>query len=307
MKLAPLPADEPHRLAALKRYDILDTEPEVAYDEIAVLASQICGTPIAMVCLVDADRQWFKAKVGVSHQGGPRDTSFCAHTILGTQLLVVPDTFADERFADNPLVTSDPCIRFYAGAPLVTPDGAALGTLCTIDHVPHETGGMPLRSARVGLDDLLAEVVSLFAATTAQKAIGISLTPDPAAVVEADPWMLHSTVQNLLSNAIKFTPAGGSVHLSTRVRDHDVELTVADTGIGMSAEQLDKLFHIETWFTTPGTAGETGSGLGLLLCRQLVEKNQGTLTVASQPGRGTTFVLSLPRSLKNSSVGEPFE
>ena len=128
--------DEAGRLAALRRYRILDTEPEQAFDDLALLAAQICGTPIALISLVDADRQWFKARVGVSLAETSRNVAFCAHAITQADLFVVPDALADARFRENPLVLSDPRIRFYVGAPLITPDDHALGTICALDHVP---------------------------------------------------------------------------------------------------------------------------------------------------------------------------
>ena len=130
-----MPIDEPARLAALKRYRILDTEPEQAFDDLTMLASQICGTPIALISLVDDDRQWFKSKVGLSLEQTSRNVAFCAHAIAGHDILVVPNALADDRFRGNPLVTGESHVRFYAGAPLITPDGHALGTLCVIDHV----------------------------------------------------------------------------------------------------------------------------------------------------------------------------
>jgi GAF domain-containing protein len=135
---APIPQDEKKRLKVLWQYEVLDTIPEEVFDDLADLAAQICEAPIALISLVDEKRQWFKAKVGVTVSETSRDSSFCAYAITQGDLFIVPDATLDERFANNPLVTSEPKIRFYAGAPLITPDGHALGTLCVIDKVPRE-------------------------------------------------------------------------------------------------------------------------------------------------------------------------
>lgn len=136
---APMPPDEPVRLAALRQYEVLDTMPEAAFDDLTLLASQICQTPIAMIALVDQDRQWFKSRVGITTAETPREVAFCAHAILKPdEVLEVPDTTLDARFADSSLVTSDPHARFYAGAPLITPEGHAIGALCVIDRAPRQ-------------------------------------------------------------------------------------------------------------------------------------------------------------------------
>ena len=132
----PLRADEQARLSALARYEVLDTPRERDFDEIAVLASEICGTPIAVVNLIGEGRQFFKAEVGLGVRESPLDTSFCGHALLAEDFMMVSDAALDPRFDCNPLVTSSPGLRFYAGALLKTPEGLPIGTLCVLDFVP---------------------------------------------------------------------------------------------------------------------------------------------------------------------------
>lgn len=132
------PSKESARVAALNRYAILDSEPEESFDDLVTLAAHICQTPMAMLSLVDDHRQWFKSKYGVEIKETPKEVSVCAHAIQQGNLFVVPDLTKDERFRDNPLVTGDAHLRFYAGAPLVNEDGFALGTLCVLDKEPRE-------------------------------------------------------------------------------------------------------------------------------------------------------------------------
>ena len=136
MPKAPLPSNEQERLNALRRFELLDTQPESIFDDIVKVVAHICDTPIALISLVDENRQWFKARLGLETTETLRDHAFCAHAILQQQPLVVSDAAADLRFADNPLVLGMPGIRFYVGIPLPTQDGLAVGTLCAIDVKP---------------------------------------------------------------------------------------------------------------------------------------------------------------------------
>jgi GAF domain-containing protein len=135
----PFPPNESERLAALQSYEVLDTTCEAAFDNIAKMAAQLTGCPISLVSLIDSDRQWFKAKIGLDTSQTPREHAFCGHAIdTPSEPFIIPDALQDERFANNPLVQGGPGIRFYAGVPLVNSEGAALGTLCVLDQRPRE-------------------------------------------------------------------------------------------------------------------------------------------------------------------------
>jgi len=149
MNPATVPPNEARRLKVLWQYEVLDSVPEEVFDDLAELAGAICEAPIALISLVDESRQWFKARVGVDATETSRDISFCAHAILQPGLFIVADATKDDRFKDNPMVTGAPHVRFYAGAPLVTPDGHALGTLCILDKQPRELRPAQLKALRV--------------------------------------------------------------------------------------------------------------------------------------------------------------
>jgi len=197
---APLPANEAQRLARLRELAILDTGPEALFDNLARLAASLCGTPIALLCLIDERRQWFKARIGLDtpHET-PRDLAFCAHTILGDQVMEVGDATCDARFMANPLVTGDPEIRFYAGAPLKLPDGSHVGTLCVIDRQPGQLSS-PQRQALEELALIATQALLLREATLNQglhagQRYAAELADSEArlrSLYESTPAMLHS-------------------------------------------------------------------------------------------------------------------
>jgi PAS domain S-box-containing protein len=162
MRSAALPANETERLARLRNIGVLDSLPQQAFDDITALAASICGTPIALISLVDEDRQWFKSRLGLNAPQTSREVAFCSHAILQpNDVMVVPDARADERFQGNPLVEQDPSIRFYAGAPIVTDDGLALGTVCVIDTQVRELSAMQRDSLKL-LSNLVNKLMEHF-------------------------------------------------------------------------------------------------------------------------------------------------
>ncbi len=154
----PLPNNEAARLKALCHYNLLDTPPEETFDDFTRLAAQICETPIALMTVVDQNRQWIKAKFGLKITEIEREISFCTHTILQQDLFVLRDTLGDPKFTNNPLVIAEPRIRFYAGAPLITPEGYALGTLCVLDYVPRELAPVQLEMLRTLSDQIVRQL-----------------------------------------------------------------------------------------------------------------------------------------------------
>lgn len=169
----PIPADEFRRLESLRNLKLLDTPPEERFDRVTRLAQRVFGVPIALVSLIDADRQWFKSRQGLDAPETPRDISFCGHAIVGDRIMVVNDATGDERFCDNPLVCGDPNIRFYAGYPLNAPDGAKIGTLCLIDSEPRDMSQDDLRLLRE-LGRMIEEELLLATMTTTDGMTGLS-------------------------------------------------------------------------------------------------------------------------------------
>ena len=431
MKEAPLPPNETERLKKLRRYEILDTLPEQEYDEIVELVAYICYVPISNISLVDSDRQWFKAAVGLDVQQTPRDRAFCAHTILDDKLMVVHDAAEDERFHDNPLVAIDPRIRFYAGMPLTTPDGYRLGALCAIDLKPrelterqeraletlarhvinlfelriknreveaknralqeydqlktrlmsimahdlrrpminlgslvqliradeldeaeraelledlnqlldstnsllenvlgwakHQLQDSRLQYGEVDLGETVEELFRQYRYQLESKGNSVVVAGGEPALIVADRNVVAFLLRNLVTNANKFT-TNGTITVSwyvTEKRDprgpvergesgelpgpgepgEEVVVEVADTGVGMSQDQLARLFDWSGRATMPGTDGEKGAGLALLLCQDFVSRHGGSLEADSAPGEGSVFRIRLPRTVANADSG----
>lgn len=163
MLVAPIPDNDDDRLAALYELLILDTPPEARFDKIISFAVNEFEVPIALISLLDRERQWFKSQIGLTVCETGRDVSFCSHAILKSDIMVVPDASQDLRFADNPLVVGSPWVRFYAGAPLILPSGMALGTLCIIDTKPR-----PIDEIELAILSTLRDLVVLELTNTAE-------------------------------------------------------------------------------------------------------------------------------------------
>ncbi|SDU12490.1 Signal transduction histidine kinase [Verrucomicrobium sp. GAS474] len=417
MMMPPISGSELDRLRVLREYKILDTPPEKILDDVVTLAAYICGSDISQVTLVDEDRQWFKASFGIEATETPRDFSFCAHAIQQPDIFIVPDATQDDRFADNPLVTGEPGIRFYAGSPLITPEGHALGTLCVIDRTPHrmtpeqksaltvlsrlvmthlemrnqsrelarlnevlsgktreleraatlknrflanmthelrtplnciigfseilsDGGAGPVSADQKGhLDDILAsgrhllELINDLLDIAKIEAGKMSLFPEAFSLPEAirevssavnplvqkkgitlaaalapevkgvvlDKKLFKQVLFNLLSNAIKFTPEGGRVELNVApVGEGRFSMAVRDTGIGIKPENLARLFKEFAQLEDDQSRQHQGTGLGLALSRKIVEIQGGTITAASEFGKGSLFTVELPRVTSES-------
>jgi signal transduction histidine kinase len=397
---------EHERIQALLAYDIMDTPSEADYDEIVKLASWICGKPISLISLLDSNRQWFKARVGLNVSDTPIEYAFCAHAINGDDVMVVNDATKDDRFKDNPLVTSDPDIRFYAGMPLITPSGTKLGTLCVIDNKPGDLSAEQIDALRVlakqvinnletrkkvrelkeALNDLevqrkrmatldrfksrllsivghdvrnplatlnsiielasedgippdelqelrhlmrkqinagiellnnlvdwgiqnhdgtphrkefeltglLQDVLAGASVMADQKGLQLVLDTLKPIQMNGDMRMLQFVIRNLVQNAIKYTE-DGTIRVGYIDRPSSVDIYVHDTGAGMTPEQVLHLFDWSNRKSTVGTRGESGSGLGLIMCKEFVDAHGGDILIDSKPGTGTMFTVRIPR------------
>ena len=292
---------ESARQTALRHYRILDTDPEPAFDDLTLLASQICGTPIALISLMDGKRQWFKSRIGIDATETSSDVSFCAQAIRQAGLLIVPDALADARFRDNPMVLGEPHVRFYAGAPLLARDGEALGTLCVIDRLPHTlTDGQKdalqalkrqaqaqlelrrnLDELRLALDGIDTLAALLPYCSTCE--LNIVIPADPAAMSkiqsgmnellasrqwpEDDTMKVELALQEALANAIRHGCKGDPTKQVQCLVSFDasgnVVIVVRDPGPGFDVTTVPNPLE--------GTNVLKGSGRGVFLINQLMD------------------------------------
>ena len=226
MLIAPLPPDEVERIRLLHALNVLDSDPEPEFDRITRLVSHLLKVPMALISLVDSERQWFKSRVGVTDSETSRDLSFCAHAILGTQPMVVEDATRDERFADHPMVTGGPRVRFYAGVPIRSVGGLALGTLCAIDSHPRQLSAEQLEVLQDLADIASKEMQLRETVSLAQKQL--SRTDN---VLEASEARFRAVFERAAVGVATIAPGGGWLSMNDAV----CEIT------GYSREELQRL------------------------------------------------------------------
>ncbi len=284
--------EEEARLAALQRYDILDSPVEEAFDNITRLVSYICDAPISVINLIDRDRQFFKSEVGLGVRETPLDTSLCSHAILQPGLMVVPDTTVDPRFSDNPLVTGDPNLRFYAGALLETSDGHALGTLCVLDYKKRELTAAQADALQVLARQVMAllELRRRYAyekniAETLQRSMLLRPKPD-----QFPGWTLEATYESAWAEA----EVGGDFFDAFGLADGSVALIVGDVsgkGLRAATRTAEAKYALRVYLRETRSPAEAVSRLNTFLCETTMSATDDTfvaLTVVIVDRDGAT-------------------
>ncbi|MBF4483409.1 ATP-binding protein [Flavobacterium sp. CSZ] len=240
----PIPHNELERLAALKRYNILDTLPEDAFDDATKLVSYICGVPIAHISFIDQNRQWFKSEIGIGVSEVPREITFCRYTILESEMVEIPDTHANERFKNDPNVTGGFKVRFYAGVPLTTPDGYNIGTICAIDHVAKELN----KDQRNALTIIGKHVINQLELTTKNIELAAQKKIADRAVFAKDSFLANMSheIRTPLNAIIGFTDLLAQTRLDAIQRDYIESVQIAEENLLLIVNDILDLSKIES-------------------------------------------------------------
>lgn len=289
--VAPVPKNEMARLRELDRYKVLDTPPEKKYDGITKAASLICSAPIALISLIDANRQWFKSKTGLDVSETPRDISFCQFAIQGQEILIVEDTSKDERFQKNPLVSGSPFIKFYAGAPLLTPSGIAVGTLCVLDTVPRGLDSKQLEALRALADSVVAYME--LEANTRELIHAQAITLDLQKAREQFFVNMNHEFRTPVHGIL------GMVDLLHQTETNQIQSEYLDS-VKESGEHLIRLINDVIDFSKAESGALVLSSIEFNLIELL--KEIGILAVKEAEKKKLTFSLNLPKDLERLEV-----
>ena len=240
----PIPDNELQRLAALKRYNILDTLPDNAFDDATKLVSYICGVPIAHISFIDENRQWFKSEIGIGISEVPREITFCRYTILDTEMVEINDTHLNERFKDDPNVTGGFNVRFYAGVPLTTPDGYNIGTLCAVDHIVKKLD----ENQKNALSIVAKHVIAQLELSTKNIELKEQRKIAEKAVLARDSFLANMSheIRTPLNAIIGFTDLLAQTELDEMQRDYIESVQIAGENLLLIVNDILDLSKIES-------------------------------------------------------------
>jgi sigma-B regulation protein RsbU (phosphoserine phosphatase) len=288
-----LPSDEDARLDALRRYDVLDTPTEAQYDDITRLVAEICEAPVALITLIDRDRQFFKSSVGVNLRETPRDIALCAHALLQRDILIVGDTRDDPRFADNPLVTGEPHLRFYAGALLQTSDGFPLGTLCILDFRPRELTERQITALRVLARNVMTQLELRYALARERR---IAEVLQRALLIKPPSESIRGMdVETIYTPAWDEAQVGGDFYDVFPVANHQVALVVGDVsgkGLVAAAHTAKAKFTLRVYLTE-----------GLTPAQALTRLNDYVIETADYDSKGPVTFIALAVAVVDTVTG----